>query len=133
MIQQDQANHVADRLGAAISARDADLIRAVYADDIVVWHPAFDQEMGKVENSGLLAKVFEITSELLYENIRRHPIADGVIQQHVLNGKFADGSPLPSLQVCMIIKVRDDKIVRIEEYFDSGTFASVWERLAAIA
>jgi ketosteroid isomerase-like protein len=122
---------VADKLGDAIASRDADKIRAIYADDVVIWHPAFDQEMDKVENSGLLARVFELASDLKYENIRRHPIDGGVIQQHVLTGAFTDGEPLPRLQVCMIIKVRDGKITRIEEYFDAGTFAPVWERLGA--
>jgi ketosteroid isomerase-like protein len=130
-METEAAYAVADKLGAAIASRNADNIRAIYADDITIWHPAFNQEMGKVENSGLLAAVFGLTSELIYEEIRRHPIEGGVIQQHVLTGKFADGEALPKLQVCMIIRVRDGLITRIEEYFDAGTFAPVWERLAS--
>ena len=131
MAQAVSPDFVADKLGAAIASLDADNISAIYADDIVVWHPAFDQEMGKAENARLLAQVFALAKELHYEQIRRHSIPGGIIQQHVLTGTFRDGVPLPRLQVCMIIKVRDGLITRIEEYFDAGTFAPVWERLAA--
>lgn len=130
MVQADSPATVADKLGAAIASLNAENIRAIYADDVVIWHPAFGQEMGKAENSGLLAQVFMLADELHYEEIRRHEIPDGVIQQHVLTGRFTDGTPIPRLQVCMIIKVRDGLITRIEEYFDAGTFAPVWERLA---
>lgn len=131
MIDDNPANHVADKLGEAMASRDADKMRAIYADDIVIWHPAFDARMGKAENIGLVAKVFALTSALQYEDVRRYPIADGVIQQHVLTGRFVDGSELPRLQVCMIIRTRDGLITGIDEYFDAGTFAPVWERLAA--
>jgi ketosteroid isomerase-like protein len=60
----DEAVKAADALGAAIHARDADAIRAIYADDIVVWHGSTNQAQTKDENAGLLAGVFQITSAL---------------------------------------------------------------------
>lgn len=131
MEQAISPDAVAVKLGDAIASLNADNIRAIYADDVVVWHPAFDQEMGKVENTALLAQLFAISHDLRYEEVRRHPIADGIIQQHVLTGSLRDGTDLPRLQVCMIIKISDGLITRIEEYFDARTFDVVWERLAA--
>lgn len=125
-----EAEAAADALGAAMHARNKDKILAIYADDMFVWHGNTARAMGKSENATLLGNIFAITSELEYTNIKRYPIEGGVVQQHRLVGKFADGSPMPSLEACLVIKVRDGLIVSIEEYFDSGVFVEVWARLA---
>jgi ketosteroid isomerase-like protein len=122
----------ADALGAAIHARDAAAIRAIYADDIVVWHGSTGQAQTKDENAGLLAGLFQITSRLEYVDIKRHLIDDGIVQQHRLVGVFDNGQALPDLNACLVIKVRNGLICRIDEYFDGATYAPVWERLAAL-
>jgi ketosteroid isomerase-like protein len=127
-----EANTAADALGAAIKARSTAQFDSLYADDIIVWHGSTGKGMGKKENIGLLAGVFQLTSALEYRNVRRHPIDGGVVQQHQLCGTFADGKPLPTLEACLVIKVRDGQITRIDEYFDGSTFSEVWTRLAAL-
>jgi len=122
----------ADGLTAAIGGRDASILSKLYADDIVVWHAATQQEQNKTENIGMLSAVFEVTSRLEYIDIRRHVSGDVVVQQHSLVGEFDDGKPLPKIPACLVMRVRGGKIVRIEEYFDSSTFAEVWERLASL-
>jgi ketosteroid isomerase-like protein len=120
-------------LGAAIGARDAEALQAIYDDAIVVWHGSTGMAQTKQENIALLAGVFKITSRLEYVDIRRHVIGDVVVQQHQLVGQFDDGTPIPALNACLVIKVRNRQIVSIEEYFDSETFAEVWARLAALS
>lgn len=123
----------AEALGAAIKARSADQVRALYADDIVVWHGSTGVAQDKDENVGLLDGVFTLTSRLQYDDVRRHEIEGGVVQQHRLTGAFADGGPLPGLEACLVIKVNGDGLItRIDEYFDGSHFAEVWERLAAL-
>lgn len=122
----------ADALGAAIKARSVERVREIYADDVVVWHGATGTSANKADNTALLGGVFQLTSALEYQNIRRHLIEGGVVQQHRLVGAFADGRPLPPLEACMVIKVRNGLITRIDEYFDGQTFAEVWEKLAAL-
>lgn len=129
----EEAVRVADALGAAMHARDAQAIRAVYADDIVVWHGSTGQAQTKDENAGLLAGVFQIASALEYVDIQRHAIEGGVVQQHRLVGTFNDGKPMPGLNACLVIKVSGGLITRIDEYFDGSTYAEVWDRLAALA
>ena len=129
----EEAYRVADALAAAIAARDVEALRRVYADDIEVWHSPTNLIQTKEENCGLLDALFKITSRLSYDEVRRHPIEGGLVEQHVLTGAFTDGQPLPGLQVSTYIYVRGNQISRIEEYFDSNTFAPVWERLAAAA
>lgn len=128
-----KAEAAADALGAAIHARNADQILAIYADDITVFHGSTGQSMGKTENAGLLAGVFAITSELHYINVKRHAIDGGLVQQHRLTGKFSEGKELPGLEACLVIKVNDAGLITgIDEYFDGSIFAEVWERLAAL-
>jgi ketosteroid isomerase-like protein len=120
----------ADALGAAIRARSTAQISALYSDDIVVWHGSTGKGMGKKENMAMLAGIFELTAELEYRNIRRFLIDGGIVQQHQVVGKFSDGKPIPVLEVCMIMKMRDGLLTHIDEYFDSQCFAEVFARLA---
>jgi hypothetical protein len=129
----DGVKEAADALGRAINTRDPDLVRSIYADDIVVWHGSTGKPMGKTENVDLLAGVFRITSELEYVNIQRHFFDGGLVQQHRLVGKFDDGRDLPGLEACLVIKVSNGLITRIDEYFSSDVFAEVWARLSALA
>lgn len=128
-----EANALVDALGKAIKDRDVDQIRSLYAEDIVVWHGSTNVEQSKEENAGLLAAVFAITSELSYQDIVRHDIADGVVQQHRLAGKFTDGKPIPDLLACLVIKTANGKITRIDEYFDSAAFGEMGARLQALS
>lgn len=129
---QNEAFKMADALCAAIHARDANAIRAIYADDIVVWHGSTGKAQTKEENAGFLAAVFRIASSLTYVDIKRHVIDGGVVQQHRLVGVFDNGKPMPDLHACLVIKVKDGKITRIEEYFDGSIYAEVWARLAVL-
>lgn len=128
-----EAHSLADALGKAINDRDPQLLRSIYADDIQVWHGATGGSMGKEQNIEMLSAVFAVTSRLEYVDVRRHDIEGGLVQQHQLVGAFDNGKVLPGLNACMVIKVADGKIVSIDEYFDSQTFADVWARLAALA
>lgn len=127
-----EANALADALGKAIEDRDVDQVRALYADDIIVWHGSTDAEQSKEENLGLLAAVFGVTSKLGYRDITRHDIENGVVQQHRLVGTFDDGKPMPDLLACLVIKTANGKITRIDEYFDSAAFGALGERLQAL-
>jgi ketosteroid isomerase-like protein len=129
----NEATKLADALGAAIHARDVVAIRKIYADEIVVWHGSTGQAQTKDKNAELLAAVFKVASRLEYVDIRRHVIDGGIVQQHRLIGRFADGRSMPDLNACLVIKVRDGKIIRIDEYFDGATYAEVWTLLATAA
>jgi ketosteroid isomerase-like protein len=127
-----EAEVAADALGAAIHGRDVAAIRSLYADDIIVWHGSTNQSQTKDENSNLLAAVFSITSRLEYVDVRRHAIEGGIVQQHRLVGAFDNGRPMPDLNACLVIKVRNAKIVSIDEYFDGSIYAEIWARVATL-
>jgi limonene-1,2-epoxide hydrolase len=122
----------AEALGAAVKARSTEQVAAVYADDILVWHACTGQAMGKSHNVELLGRVFEVTAELEYIDVRRIPLDGVVVQQHRVAGRLSDGKQLVPLEVCMIMRVRAGLITRIDEYFDRGNFAEVFARVAAL-
>ncbi len=128
-----QADTILDALGKGIAERDIEQLRALYSDDIVVWHGSTGQAQGKDENLGMLASVFAISSELQYVDIVRHEFAGGAVQQHRLTGMFDDGCAMPSLAACLVVICSNGKITRIDEYFDSSHFAPVWERIEALS
>lgn len=126
------AAQVADALGAGIASRDVDTIRKLYADDIVVWHGATGRGQAKEENIGLLDSVFRVTSSLQYVDIVRHEIEGGIVQQHKLVGTFDDGTPIPDLAACLLMKISDGKLYRIDEYFDFATFEPILKQIESL-
>jgi len=115
-----QAETIANRVADAITSRDVGKVDELYHPDVVVWHAATGQVVSRSDALAMSAAVFAATSELGYRNVRRHPIENGFIQQHQLVGRLANGAQIPPVEVCMVIKFRDDKIISTEEYFDLG-------------
>ena len=117
---------IAERIAQAMASRDVNKLDRLYHPDIVIWHAATGQVVSRSEALGLAAVVFSATSELGYRNVRRHPIEGGFIQQHQLVGRLADGTPTPPVEICMIIKLRDDQIIGAEEYFDLSKLSAAF-------
>jgi ketosteroid isomerase-like protein len=80
----------------------------------------------------VLTGLHRAVSGLHYDVLRRAPVADGVLQQHVLRGMLADGTPV-ELHAAMYLQVRDGHITRIEEYLDSGKRSSIRRAREALA
>lgn len=123
------ADEVMDTLGDGLRTRNVAAIRALYADDVRIWHASTAVEQGKEENLAFLASIFTLVSELEYRDVQRHLIDGGVVQQHCVAGVFLDGSSVPDLHACVIVKLRDGQIARVEEYFSADSWAEVWARL----
>ena len=121
---------IADAFCAAIKARSEARLAAVYADDAVIWNNATQADMTKAENVAVLGQVFRISSAFEYVDIRRHRIDGGFVQMHKLVGTFTDGTTMPDLAACLVVETRDDKIVRIDEYFDLSVYGPVFERIS---
>ena len=56
----------------------------------------------------------------VYANRRFFPVDGGFVQQHDTKLHFADGRVLV-LPVCIVFKVVDGKIARLDEYLDRAT------------
>ena len=113
-----RADTIAEKIAEAMTSRDVNKLDRLFHADIVLWQAPTGQVVPRSAYLGMSAAVFNATSELGYRNVRRHPIEGGFIQQHQLVGRRADGTPIPAVEICMIIKFRDDQLTSVEEYFD---------------
>jgi ketosteroid isomerase-like protein len=111
------ALELVDRLIRAIEAGDLGGVRAVYAPDVVVW-ACFDGRERDLDSSlGVLEWLLGVTTERRYEIVRRVPIEDGVLQQHVLHATTRAGTTF-SMPACLVIRVDCDHVARVDEYLD---------------
>jgi ketosteroid isomerase-like protein len=123
----DDVLALAERFFAAIVAGDIEALEACYADDAVIWHN-FDQvEQSRAENLRTLGWVIQNVTDLRYEDVRRIAFDGGFVQQHVLRGHAPSGVPL-EVPAMLRIDVRDGRVERVEEYFDTAHVAALMPR-----
>jgi len=121
-----RADIMAEKVADAMASRDVSKLDRLYHPDIVMWQAATGQVVSRSDALGIAAAVFKATSELGYRNVRRHPIESGFIQQHQLVGRLVDGTAITPVEICMIIKFRDDQLTSVEEYFDLGKLSAAF-------
>ena len=113
---------IANRVVAAIEAGDSAALGELYHDDVVIWHNTDRVEMTKEQNLASLDALAAMTTSRSFSDIRRYPIESGFVQQHVLHLSWGSGSG--ELPGCLIVTLRDNKIIRADEYLDGATIAS---------
>lgn len=110
---------VCDLLFSAITRRDIDAVRDLYAPDAAIWHNNDQVEETAERNLRVLSWVTRNIKDLRYEEVRRNELPGGFVQQHVLRGIAPNGTPL-EIPACIFGQVRDGRITRLEEYLDSA-------------
>jgi ketosteroid isomerase-like protein len=107
---------LADRFFAAISDGDAAALAELYSQDAVVWHNYRDAAQTRAQSLRLLGWLQRTAGPLRYVEVRRVVLADGFVQQHVVEfGGAAAGLRMPT----MLRAFCDGRhIFRIEEYVD---------------
>jgi ketosteroid isomerase-like protein len=114
----------ADALFDAIERGDVDAVRAIYAPDARIWHN-FDQvEQSVDDNLRILGWMASAFTKRSYEVTFRKEWDDGFVQQHVLHLTKKDGTVV-ALPACIVARVVDGKITRIDEYLDSAQSAAL--------
>lgn len=113
---------VAARLTDRLLARDADGVADVYADDFVVWRNFDGKELDKAQAVKVVRFLVSKVQELRYENVRVLPTPEGFVQQHTLVGIAPSGAPVRA-EACLVAKVKDGRIGRLDEYIDSAQLA----------
>ncbi|MGH3262454.1 MAG: nuclear transport factor 2 family protein [Trebonia sp.] len=109
---------VAEEFFACVEQGDFAGMRACYAPNATVWHNDGLPEQTLDENIALVTAVASVLSGLRYDVIRRAEVEDGVYTQHVLCGDLPDGTEL-RVDAVMFLHIANDRIHRVEEYFDS--------------
>ena len=119
MSEADEYLAIGERYMQAVADCDVDAVRNSYAPDARIWHN-FDQALQSVEdNLKTLQWIHGKLKELEYDIVRREPIPGGFYQQHVLKGKLGSGADF-SMPACAIVKIKNGKIVSLDEYLDTA-------------
>ena len=112
----------AKRFFDAIEQGDIDTVRDSYTPDVGIWHNFDDKVQSREENVATLTGMVARISDRSYDERRVEVFDGGFLQQHVLRGTRKDGSRV-SLPACIICRLRDGKIARLDEYLDSAHVA----------
>jgi ketosteroid isomerase-like protein len=114
---------LAKRFFDCIEAGDIEGLVACYAPDAVIWHNSDGAEQGPAENAQTLRGFVARIAHRVYDERRVAVFEDGFVQQHLLRGRRAkDGGPV-ALPACIVCQVKDGRITRLDEYFDSAHLA----------
>jgi ketosteroid isomerase-like protein len=114
---------LAQRFFDAVEAGDIETAGSCYAPDVVIWHNFDNLEQTREQNLAILAAIPQRLTDRVYADRRVEVFAGGFLQQHVLHAtrKF-DGArvAMPAVIIC---RVKDGKIIRLDEYLDSAHLA----------
>lgn len=114
----------ADRLFHAIEAGEVEALRTIYAADALIWHNADGKTESPEQNLETLRRFVALSQSRMYTEIRREPTPRGFVQQHVLRAQLKSGREL-ALPACIICEVKNGRITRLDEYFDTAPLAAL--------
>ena len=114
----------AERFVSAIQTGDTATVRACYHPDARLWHNTDRIEQTVDQNMKVLDWFIRTLPDRNYRVLRREPLADGFLQQHVLEATLPDGTKW-AMDACVVIKMEDGLITRLDEYLDSARGAEL--------
>lgn len=112
---------LAHRFIAVAAARDIEGMRALYHPDLIMWHNTDQLELSREEHLESYVRNNMLVKAIHYSNIRVTPFENGYVQQHSIRAEIEGGREM-NIACCLVARVEDGKIKRLEEYYDSGAF-----------
>lgn len=123
MMTHEKMRALAKRFFDCLEAVDIDGLFACYAPDATIWHNVDEREKPVEGTRKALEDIEAHLTDRVYDDRRVEVFDGGFVQQHVLRGTRVHDGVRVSLPVCAVCTVKDDRIVRIREYFDSARAA----------
>lgn len=114
----------AKRFVGAIQAGDTATVRDCYAPDAKIWHNNDGVEQTVDQNMKVLDWFIRALPDRNYRVLRVEALPDGFLQQHVLEATLPDGEKW-AMDACVVVRIKDGKIVRLDEYIDSAKSAAL--------
>ena len=109
-----------DRFFDALERKDYDTVESCYAPEIVIWHSHDQLYESRASNLAMLKAGMERPGgKTRYKDRRVRAFEGGFVQQHTIYVTYESGF-VGQMDVCFIGYVRDGKLSRIYEYFDTG-------------
>jgi ketosteroid isomerase-like protein len=116
---EQQTLDFAERFLGAIESGDVGAVRACYAPDAAIWHNNDGLEQTVEQNIKVMEWMARKLPARHYRLVRREALKDGFFQQHVLEATLPDGAAW-AMAACVIVRMKDGLIVRLDEYLDSA-------------
>jgi ketosteroid isomerase-like protein len=107
----------------AYQDKRVDILDRVLADDCVIWHNVFGRETTKQDNLSKYHDSYRGQRRRTYDDRIIDVFHDGFVIRYQLGGVMENGQR-GSLWICIVARVRDGQITRIDEYMDSSKFAA---------
>ena len=123
MMTEYEIRELCERFFDAYENKRADILDELYSDDCIIWHNVFGKDTTREDNIAGM-RVDKGQRRRTYNDRVINVFHDGFVIQYSLNGVMHDGHVGPALWICIVGKVRDGKITRIDEYMDSSKFAA---------
>jgi ketosteroid isomerase-like protein len=114
----------AKRFFDCIETGDVEGLVACYAEGAGIWHNTDGQVQRPADNRATLTGLVRAFADRTYAERRLDVFPDGFVQQHVLRAtRVRDGAKV-ALAACIVCRVADGRITRLDEYFDSAAVAA---------
>ncbi|HVT75393.1 MAG TPA: nuclear transport factor 2 family protein [Acidimicrobiales bacterium] len=114
-----QTLELCDRFFDALEQRDYDTVESCYGPEVVIWHSHDQLYETRESNLAMLKRGMQTNPKTRYKNRRVRVFEGGFVQQHTIYVTYESGF-VGQMDVCFIGYVRDGKLSRIYEYFDTG-------------
>lgn len=108
---------VVTRLYDALARGDVAAARACCSPDVRVWHNFDCRALTASEAAEGWTAFCSTFPERYIADVRRTPLPNGVLQRHLQVVRHSDGTR-SMWPICLIVTLRDDLIVRLDEYLD---------------
>lgn len=128
----DDADKIAfaRRFFSAVERGDLDTVRALYAPDAKIWTAQDPADRTPEENLAVLAWVKDNIRSFRYEDVRCQPTPTGFVEQHTTCGTAPGGGEF-RFAACLVVRVDDGKVTRLDEYFDTAPLMAALSQIDA--
>ena len=121
---------LARRFFAAVERGDLETVRSLYAPDAKIWTAQDPAERSPEENLAVLTWVKENVRDFRYEEVRCQPTPTGFVEQHVTSGTAPGGGQF-RFPACLVVRVENGKVTRLDEYFDTAPLMAAMSQVQA--
>jgi len=112
---------LAHALFDALEAGDTGAVADCYAPGMTMWANFTMAESSREENLAAIEAGKAALRRRTYDDRQIHTFGDGFVAQYTCTVVTHQGRRVP-LASCLVATVHDGKIVKLEEYTDSGRF-----------
>jgi ketosteroid isomerase-like protein len=110
---------LAEELTAAFQRGDLATIDRIYHPNFILWRNINDVEDDRAKGIQAVENLHRSFAQITQKQLKRYYFDGGYVQQFVFSGVTFDGTIMEG-PMCMVILVKEGRILRVDEYYDSA-------------